>query len=109
MAVAADMVERPSGKARHISYTLPAWTYNNAEFFELERERIFMRTWQLVRHVREVAEPGDYATLDLSGERAFVIRGQDGRLFGRRSLHEGGLRQAVPRLHSRRPAGRGLY
>ena len=25
--------------------TLPAWTYDNAEFFELEKERIFMRTW----------------------------------------------------------------
>ncbi len=80
MAVTADMVERPGGKARHISYTLPAWTYDNAEFFDLERKHIFMRTWQLVCHVSEVAEPGDYATLDLSGERAFVIRGQDGRL-----------------------------
>jgi hypothetical protein len=30
MAVTADMVERPGGKARHISYTLPAWTCNNA-------------------------------------------------------------------------------
>ena len=80
MAVTADMVERPGGKARHISHTLPAWTYDNAEFFDLEREHIFMRTWQLVCHVSEVAEPGDYATLDLSGERVFVIRGQDGRL-----------------------------
>ncbi len=25
MAVTADMVERPGGKARHISYTLPAF------------------------------------------------------------------------------------
>ena len=79
MAVTADMVERPGGKARHISYTLPAWTYNNAEFFDLEREHNFMRAGQLVCHVSEVAESGDCATLDLSGERAFVIRGQDGR------------------------------
>ncbi len=31
--------------------TLPAWTYNNAEFLALEKEAIFMRTWQLVGHV----------------------------------------------------------
>ena len=37
MAVTADMVERPGGKARHISHTLPAWTYGNAESFDLER------------------------------------------------------------------------
>ena len=37
MAVTADMVERPGGKARHIAHTLPAWTYGNAESFDLER------------------------------------------------------------------------
>ena len=28
--------------------TLPAWTYDNAEFHALEKEQIFMRTWQVV-------------------------------------------------------------
>jgi len=60
--------------------TLPAWTYENREFFALERDRLFMRSWQLVCHVSEVKNPGDYATLDLMGERAMVIRGKDGQL-----------------------------
>ncbi|MSP83356.1 MAG: aromatic ring-hydroxylating dioxygenase subunit alpha [Alphaproteobacteria bacterium] len=62
--------------------TLPAWTYDNGEFFRLERERLFMRTWQLICHVSEVKNPGDYATLDILGERAMVVRGKDGVIRG---------------------------
>lgn len=60
--------------------TLPAWTYDDAEYFALEKELIFMRTWQLVCHASEVKEPGAYARLDLLGESALVIRGKDGVL-----------------------------
>jgi len=60
--------------------TLPAWTYDSAEFFALERERLFLANWMVVCHVGELARPGDYATLDLLGERALVIRGDDGVL-----------------------------
>jgi phenylpropionate dioxygenase-like ring-hydroxylating dioxygenase large terminal subunit len=60
--------------------TLPAWTYQSAEFFELEREQVFLPSWQVVCHVSDVAEPGDYATFELLSERAFVVRGKDSRL-----------------------------
>ncbi len=60
--------------------TLPAWTYRDAEFHALEREHIFKRTWQLVGHVSEMPEPGDYASLTVAGERAFVIRDEAGSL-----------------------------
>ena len=60
--------------------TLPAWTYDNAEFFALEREHLFLPHWHLVCHVSDVAEPGAYNTFDMMGERAFVIRGEDGEL-----------------------------
>jgi len=60
--------------------TLPGWTYHNAEFFELEKRQLLLRSWQVVCHVSEVRLPGDYATLEFMGERAFVIRGEDGEL-----------------------------
>ena len=60
--------------------TLPAWTYDNAEFFALERERIFLPSWQIVGHVNDVSGAGDYMTFEMLGERAFVIRGKDGEL-----------------------------
>ncbi|MFZ5790322.1 MAG: aromatic ring-hydroxylating oxygenase subunit alpha [Pseudomonadota bacterium] len=60
--------------------TLPAWTYNNAEFFALERERLLLSNWQIVCHVAEIAEPGAYATFEFLGERALVMRGEDGEI-----------------------------
>lgn len=60
--------------------TLPAWTYFDQEFFELERERIFMRTWQLVCHVNDIPAAGDYHTFSLLGESAIVIRDESGAL-----------------------------
>lgn len=57
--------------------TLPAWVYRSPEFYELEREHIFRRSWLMVGHVSQLPNPGDYLTLDAIGERAFVIRGRD--------------------------------
>lgn len=68
----------PDGAFR--TETLPGWTYQHPEFFALEKERLFLRSWQLVCHVSEVAGPGDFATLNLLGERALVLRGEDGEL-----------------------------
>ena len=60
--------------------SLPAWMYYDPGFFELEREALFRTTWQLVCHLNDVPEPGDYMTLDLMGERALVLRGTDGEV-----------------------------
>jgi phenylpropionate dioxygenase-like ring-hydroxylating dioxygenase large terminal subunit len=60
--------------------TLPAWTYENTEFLALEKEAIFMRTWQLVGHVSELKNPGDFLRFDLLGESAVVLRDGEGRL-----------------------------
>ena len=60
--------------------TLPGWTYHNAEFHELEKEYLFLSNWMLVCHVSEVPNAGDFATLRLMGERALVVRGEDGEL-----------------------------
>jgi phenylpropionate dioxygenase-like ring-hydroxylating dioxygenase large terminal subunit len=68
----------PDGGFR--SETLPGWTYHSAEFFALEKEHLFLTSWQLVCHVSEVVTPGDFATLTLLGERALVVRGEDGTL-----------------------------
>jgi len=57
--------------------TLPAWVYRSPEFYELEREHIFKRSWLMVGHANQIPNPGDYMTLDAVGERALVIRGKD--------------------------------
>ncbi len=59
---------------------LPAWTYHNTALHELELEEVFLKHWQIVGHVNDLAIPGDYVTFDLGPERAFVVRGSDGEL-----------------------------
>ncbi|MCX7645822.1 MAG: aromatic ring-hydroxylating dioxygenase subunit alpha [Rhodobacteraceae bacterium] len=70
---------------------LPARAYHDATIFALEQERLFRRHWQIVGHVSDLPEPGDYVTLDIAGERAVVIRGHDGvlRAFHNICRHRG--------------------
>lgn len=58
-------------------FSLPGWIYTDREFFDLEMERIIRPSWQIVCHVNEIANPGDYQTIDYLGESVVVIRGED--------------------------------
>ena len=71
--------------------SLPAWTYRDPEFFALERERVFAASWQIVCHVSDVPNAGDWHTLDILGESVIVVRGGDGtlRAFANVCRHRG--------------------
>ncbi len=45
---------------------LAAKYYTDATYFTLDLDNIFYRSWQCVSHVSEVANAGDYATLQLA-------------------------------------------
>ncbi len=70
---------------------LPAWSYLSDEMLELEKEALFRRHWQLVCHISDLPQPGDYVALDIVGERALIVRGQDGtvRAFHNVCRHRG--------------------
>ena len=63
-------------------WSLPAWTYHDAEFFALEQERVFRPSWQVVCHVSDIPAHGDWHTLDYLGESVIVVRGKDDVLRG---------------------------
>jgi len=62
--------------------TLPAPAYFSPETFEAEKASLFASTWQLVGHVGQAANPGDYFTFDLIGEPLLIVRGDDRILRG---------------------------
>jgi len=62
--------------------SLPAWLYNDPDFFALEREKIFMTAWHLVCHTKDIPKVGDYEAFSLYDEIAFVIRGKDNQIRG---------------------------
>lgn len=59
---------------------LPAWTYHDPHYFELEMERIIRCAWQIVCHVSDLAAAGAYRAIDLLGESILVARAQDDRV-----------------------------
>jgi len=65
-------------------FSLPGWTYWDPEFFELERQVVFKKSWHLVCHVNDLGEPGDYMTFKFLNESILTVRGADGRV---RSFH----------------------
>jgi choline monooxygenase len=64
------------------AWTLPAALYAEPKIFVAEQEKIFSRTWQVVGHVNQVANPGDYFTAELAREPLLFARGSDGQLRG---------------------------
>jgi len=57
--------------------SLPGWTYTSEAFFELEKKELILKNWQLVCHVSNIPEPGNFFTFDIFNERIFVIRSED--------------------------------
>ena len=54
--------------------------YVSPEILELERERIFDRSWLYVGHESEVADPGDFRTREVAGRPILFCRSSDGEV-----------------------------
>ncbi|UVC07897.1 aromatic ring-hydroxylating dioxygenase subunit alpha [Rhizobium sp. TH2] len=61
---------------------LPGWTYHSDALLELEKQHVFREHWQIACHISDLPEPGSYLTMDIVGERALILRGQDGVIRG---------------------------
>ncbi len=79
-AVEARAPAPEAGADPGLRYTLPAWVYHSEEFHELEKEKLFMPSWQIVCHISELAKAGDYVSFECFGRRGFVIRDEKGTL-----------------------------
>jgi choline monooxygenase len=62
--------------------TLPARWYTDPEFLEMEREKVFWRTWQAVGHTASVRRPCDYFSAEVLSEPILITRGEDQVLRG---------------------------
>ena len=71
--------------------SLPGWLYHDPEYFAVEMARVIRPSWQIVCHANDIAEAGQWRTLDLLGESILVIRGADGavRAFANVCRHRG--------------------
>jgi phenylpropionate dioxygenase-like ring-hydroxylating dioxygenase large terminal subunit len=56
---------------------IPTGRYTDPDFFALERERVWKRSWLLVGREEDLAEPGQFATFDRTGSPLLIVRGHD--------------------------------
>jgi len=64
------------------AWSLPAAYYSDPALGQIEKEKIFARTWQVVGNGDQLVKPGDYFTTDLVGEPLLIVRGAQGELRG---------------------------
>ena len=59
---------------------LPVEAYTSPEWFEREQTDLFGRVWQFGGFEEDVADAGDFVTVQAGPHPLFVMRGQDGQL-----------------------------
>jgi len=65
---------------------VPSKPYHDADWWEIERQAIWMRSWIHIGHVCEIPEPGSFIRREVEFARAslLIVRGKDGQV---RSFH----------------------
>lgn len=61
-------------------WSLPGWTYTDAEFLDAEIARVLRPSWQIVCHQSDIPTSGDWRAIDYLGESVIVVRGEDGQV-----------------------------
>jgi choline monooxygenase len=64
------------------AFTIPAPWYTDERLYDLERQTVFARSWQVVGREDQVREPGQCITSEIAGEPVVVVRGSDHVLRG---------------------------
>jgi benzoate/toluate 1,2-dioxygenase alpha subunit/p-cumate 2,3-dioxygenase alpha subunit len=54
--------------------------FTDPQIFELERARVFDRTWQFIGHESEVTAPGSFQTRHVAGRNVILVRGDDNEI-----------------------------
>ena len=57
--------------------TIPSAWYTDQRIFELEKQTVFSRSWQMAARTDQLRAPGNYVTSEIAGEPIVVVRGHD--------------------------------
>jgi phthalate 3,4-dioxygenase subunit alpha len=69
-----DVIERVGRGA------VPAGIYSDPAIHQLERDRLFGRTWQFLAHDSEIPQPGDYVVRRILDDSFIVVRDETGQV-----------------------------
>lgn len=70
---------------------IPRERYFDRKFYDLEKEKLWFRTWQMGCRLQEIPRPHDYVEYEICGESILIIRQRDGsaRAFFNACRHRG--------------------
>jgi len=69
---------------------IPVGRYYDPAFFELEREKLWPRVWQMACRLEEIPDVGDYAEYAIFEKSVIVVRAKDGvKAFHNACRHRG--------------------
>jgi Rieske 2Fe-2S family protein len=63
---------------RKSNFSLPQPFYTDEALFKLDMENLFHKQWLFAGHDCEVANEGDYITLEIGAQPVIIVRGKDG-------------------------------
>jgi len=81
------------------AWTIPAPWYFDERIAQLERDSVFAANWQVVGHLDQVQEPGQFFTIDVNNEPLVVVRSDDGKLRGFYNVCRHHAAAVVPEAH----------
>ena len=61
----------------NLAHALPARYYVGDAMLAMEQRAVFSRSWQLLAHREQLAEPGDHVVEQIAGVPVLLVRGQD--------------------------------
>lgn len=94
----AHLDSRPIAQARREHLTIAAERYTSAEFFELERTRLWPQVWQMACREEHIPEPGDFTLYEIIDKSFLIVRQADYsiRAFYNTCLHRGRMLKSEP-------------
>jgi len=79
--------------------------YYDPEFFQLEVDHLWSRTWQMACRLEEIPRPNDYVTYDILGQSVVVVRTED---MGVNAFHNACRHRGVQVAEARGTCGSGF-
>lgn len=63
-----------------LAFTLLPQAYTCPDFYEVEQEKVFGKSWVMVGFIEQVQKPGDVIVAEVAGQPVMVTRDKSGRL-----------------------------
>src|SRR5699024_4966076 len=76
----AELIQHLKDTVKPEEGIIPSYIFSHPRVYELEMEKIFLKSWLFVSHESEVPNKGDFETRWAGGNNVIVSHGADGKI-----------------------------